>query len=92
MTRVPRPAAPAPAYTTLAAAAVTEAVAAERDFAGWLASVLATVAAGLGSSGALTAGRPGSWEAALVRDLLAGTVGPDDEFLAGYRAGPGPAC
>ena len=53
----------------------------EHDFAGWLAAVLADVAARMGSSAALTAGRPGSWEAALVRELLAGTVGYADEYL-----------
>jgi hypothetical protein len=72
---------PGPAYTVAAAEALRAGHAAERDFAGWLASVLASVAAGLGSTEALLAGRPGSWEAAHVRDLLAGTVGPDDEYL-----------
>jgi hypothetical protein len=42
---------------------------------------LARLAAQLGSSQAVTAGRPGSWEAALVDQLLAGTVGPGDEHL-----------
>jgi hypothetical protein len=28
--------------------------------------------------------RPGSWEAALVADLLSGTVGPGDEQLPMY--------
>jgi len=70
-----------PAYTRAAVGAMADAVGAEHDFAGWLASVLAQVAAREGSSGALTAGRPGSWEAALVRELLAGTVGCDDEYL-----------
>jgi hypothetical protein len=53
----------------------------EDDFAGWLAAALAWAAAGLGSSGALTAGRPGSWEAALVDQLVKGTVGYGDEQL-----------
>jgi hypothetical protein len=34
----------------------------------------------------LTAGRPGSREAALVADLLSGLAGPDDENLDKYRA------
>ena len=34
---------------------------------------------------ALTAGRPGSWEAEHVRGLVNGTVGWGDEFLADYR-------
>lgn len=57
----------------------------EHDFAGWLAGVLAGVPAELGSSDALTTGRPGSWEAELVQQLTKGTVGWDDEYLADYR-------
>jgi hypothetical protein len=59
---------------------------AEHDFAGCLAAVLATVAAGLGSSAALVQG-PGSWEAPDVLHLVRGTVGHDDEQLDSYRAG-----
>lgn len=55
-----------------------------RDFAGWLASVLAKAAAQLGSTDALLASRSGSWEAALVRQLLRGTVGEMDEVPSGY--------
>jgi len=69
-----------PDYTRAAADAVTAAVEHEHDFAGWLADALARVAARVGSSAALTAGRPGSWEAALVDQLVKGTVG-DDEHL-----------
>jgi hypothetical protein len=58
------------------------------DFAGWLAGALARAAARLGSTEALLAGRPGSWEAGLVRQILAGTVGEDDEYLAQYRERP----
>ncbi len=68
-------------YTRQAAAAITRAARAEHDFAGWLAGVLADVAGRLGSSDALTAGRPGSWEAALVDQLVKGTVGHGDEYL-----------
>ena len=71
-------------YTTQAATAVLEAAQAEHDFSGWLAQVLAIAAAQLGSGAALTAGRPGSWEAALVDQLIRGTVGPDDEALSYY--------
>jgi Helix-turn-helix len=53
----------------------------EHDFAGWLADVLAKVAGQLGSSDALTEGRPGSWEASLVDQLVKGTVGHDDKYL-----------
>ncbi len=71
----------APEYTAAALAAAHQA---ENDFAGWLAAVLATVASQLSSSDALTAGRPGSWEAALVDQLVKGTVGHDDEYLSAY--------
>ena len=68
-------------YTERAAAAVLEAARAEHHFGGWLASVLATAAGELGSSRALTASRPGSWEADLVTRLVCGTVGWNDEYL-----------
>jgi hypothetical protein len=58
-----------------ALAALARAHATEADFAGFLAQVLAALAARLGSAGAVTAGRPGSWEASLVDQLLHGTVG-----------------
>jgi hypothetical protein len=69
------------AYTRAAVEAIGQAVEHEHDFAGWLAAVLARVAARKGSSDALTAGRPGSWEASLVDQLVKGTVGYDDEYL-----------
>lgn len=50
--------------------------------------LLAAVAANLGSSAALTASRPGSWEADGVRQLLSSTVGEDDEYLIGHRTTP----
>ena len=68
----------------LAAGAVVAAVAHGTDVAAWLAGVLATAAATLGSTDALTANRPGSWEADLVHRLVAGTVGWDDEYLADH--------
>ena len=43
--------------------------------------MLARAAADLGSTAALTAGRPGSWEAELVQSLVRGTVGWEDEYL-----------
>jgi hypothetical protein len=73
------------AYTGPAVHAITQAARAEHDFAGWLAQVLAAAAGRLGSSDALTEGRPGSWEASLVDQLVKGTVGYDDQYL------PGPA-
>jgi hypothetical protein len=57
---------------------------AEQDFAGWLADVLARLAAQLGSVDAVVAGRPGSWESAAVLQLLHGTVA-DDGDLSRYR-------
>jgi hypothetical protein len=73
-------------YTAAAVSAVTTAVGKEHDFAGWLGAVLCAAAARLGSSDALIAGRPGSWEAGLVRHLVCGTAGWDDEHLAGYAS------
>jgi hypothetical protein len=70
-------------YTPKASTAVLAAARAELDFAGWLAAVLAQVASELGSSDAITAERPGSWEADL-QQLIKGTVGYDDEFLSDY--------
>jgi len=49
-----------PAWTRQAIKAMCQAVEHEHDFAGWLAAVLAQVAAAKGSSDALTAGA--SWE------------------------------
>ena len=76
--------APERSYTGDAIGAIKTAARTEQNFAGWLAAVLCTVAAELGSSDALTAGRPGSWEASLVDQLVKGTVGHDDEHLATY--------
>jgi hypothetical protein len=75
-----------PAHTRAAIETLRDAWEHERDFAGWLASALAAVAADLGSTEALLAGRPDSWEAAHVRQLLAGTVGEDDEYLSQFAA------
>jgi hypothetical protein len=75
------------AYTGLAVHAITQAARAEHDFADWLAHVLAAAAGRLGSSDALTEGRPGSWEASLVDQLVKGTVGYDDQYLPGPAGG-----
>ena len=74
--------------TNRAAAAIVDAVREEHDFGSWLAGVLANAAAELGSTAALTAGRPGSWEADLVQQLVRGTVGWDDDYLANYAQEP----
>jgi hypothetical protein len=70
-------------YTGPAVRAITQAARAEHDFAGWLAHVLAAAAGQLGSSDELTIGRPGSWEASFVDQLVKGTVGYGDEYLPG---------
>jgi hypothetical protein len=72
-------------YTQEARAAILTAVSEQHDFGGWLAGVLSSAAAELGSSDALIAGRPGSWEADLVRQLVKGTVGWGDDYLAEYK-------
>ena len=75
-------------YTDRATTAILDAVRDEHDFSGWLAQVLATAAAELGSTAALTAGRPGSWEASLIQQLVQVTVGWDDDYLADYGRKP----
>ena len=75
-------------FSQRAAAAIVEAARGEHDFGGWLGEVLATAASELGSTAALTAGRPGSWEADLVQRLVRGTVGWEDEYLRDYRHAP----
>lgn len=72
-------------YRSNAVRALLHAARREHDFAGFLASTLAEVSGQLGSSDALTYGRPGSWEAALVDQLVKGTVGYDDQYLPGPR-------
>lgn len=75
-------------YTGRAVEVVTEAARTEHDFGGWLSLVLVRAAARLGSLDALTAGRPGSWEAELV-DRLARGLAFDDEGLAAYEGADG---
>jgi hypothetical protein len=71
-------------YTHQGRLAVLAAVRTDHDFAAWLASVLAKVAAQLGSLGC-TGARRGFWEADLLQQLTKGTVGRADEYLADYR-------
>jgi hypothetical protein len=61
-----------------------------RDFADFLASVLVAVTANVGGVDRLLAGRSGSWEAGLVRQLVEGAVGYDQDGagLALYRTEP----
>jgi len=72
-------------YTADARGAILQAARDEHDFGGWLAGVLASVSADIGSTYALTVGRPGSWEASLVQQLVKGIVGYDDDYLADYK-------
>lgn len=58
------------------------------DFAEFVASVLAAVAANVGSVERLTTGRPGSWEADLIHQLAYGTVGDDPDTLVTHRTEP----
>jgi hypothetical protein len=66
-------------------AALRTADAKGEDVAETVARALARLAAELGSSHAVLANRPGSWEAAWVAMLLHGTVGEDDGALDDYR-------
>lgn len=58
------------------------------DFAGIACHVLTAVAANIGSVDELLAGRPGSWEAALIRQVVEGTAGTDDRDLLAWRTEP----
>jgi hypothetical protein len=73
-----------PAHTKLARSAVLAAARREYDFARWLACVLADVADELGSTTALTARHPGSWEADLIQQLVCGTADADDALLLSH--------
>lgn len=58
------------------------------DFAEFVAEVLAATAANLGGPEQLLAGRPGSWEASLVRSLVVGTMGEEPADLLRRRTEP----
>lgn len=58
------------------------------DWAEFVAQALAGAAANIGSIGQVLAGRPGSWEAAAVRNLLESTVGADGDYLLEHRTEP----
>ncbi|WP_306358657.1 MULTISPECIES: hypothetical protein [unclassified Nocardia] len=58
------------------------------DFADLACQILSAVAANIGGIEALLAGRPGSWEAAKVRDLLYSAVGPNEDYLLEHRTEP----
>ena len=58
------------------------------DWAEFVTRALAGAAANIGGVETVLAGRGGSWEADLVRQLLHGTVGPDEEWLLEHRTEP----
>lgn len=60
------------------------------DVAEFVAHGAAYAANHLGGTDELLANRPGSWEAHDLRELLVGTVGPDDEMLHTYPIEPDP--
>ena len=60
----------------------------QRDFADFLAQVLASTAANLGGPEQLLAGRSGSWEASLVESLLQGTMSDDPALWLHFRTEP----
>src|SRR5258707_15316523 len=70
-------------------AALAAAHAGGQDVGEFTAPGLARLAAVLGSSEAVTANRPGSWEASAIASLLASTVGPEDQELPMYGGGGG---
>jgi hypothetical protein len=58
------------------------------DWAEFVSLALAGAAANIGGIEAILAGRPGSWEADSVRNLLVSTVGYDGEYLLEHRTEP----
>lgn len=77
--------------TTLTAAVrLTHPTTGPVDISDFLASALASVVANVGSLDRLIAGRPGSWESAILTQLASGSVGidPTIEELAPWRTEP----
>ena len=58
------------------------------DWAEFVTLALAGAAANIGSIETVLAGRPGSWEADAVRNLLTATVGHDEQQLLQHRTDP----
>lgn len=58
------------------------------DWAEFVTLALAGAAANIGSIDTVLAGRPGSWEADAVRNLLTATVGHDEQQLLQHRTDP----
>jgi hypothetical protein len=78
----------AAAIAALTALARTSDDGARMDFADALAGILASVTANVGHIEQLLAGRSGSWEADLVRQLVCGTVGWEEQYLPERRTEP----
>ncbi|SMX86918.1 hypothetical protein BSP109_02160 [Brevibacterium sp. Mu109] len=60
----------------------------QSDWAEFVSQALAGAAANFGSVDAILAGRPGSWEADSIRNLLLATVGHDEAYLHEHRTEP----
>lgn len=58
------------------------------DFAEFVSMALAGAAANIGGIENILAGRPGSWEAGYVRDLLVSTLCEDERYLMEHRTEP----
>jgi len=69
------------------AVAVLTAAAIQGDIGDFVAHALTVAAANIGSTDELLA-QPESWESDLVRQLVAGLAGPDDEHLTEHRTEP----
>lgn len=68
--------------------ALTAAAKGPGDFAEIACRVVTTVAANVGGIDELLARRPGSWEAAYVRDMVTSTAGEDPDDLMRWRTAP----
>jgi hypothetical protein len=60
----------------------------QADFVEFVTHAVAGAAANLGSVEAVLAGRPGSWEAHYLRQMLHSTVGYDEAYLLEHRSEP----
>lgn len=60
----------------------------QADFAEFVTQAVAAAAANVGGVEEILAGRPGSWEADLVRQMLQATVGCDEGYLLEHRTEP----
>src|SRR5690606_37979737 len=77
-----------PAHTVTAAGTERHMPQSRMDAADLIGDVVTATAANLGGIDELLAGRTGSWEAALVRQMLEGATGGDEAVLAEYRTDP----